>query len=688
MLVSLGTGSRTRDHKTMQDSTMEERAELTVRNSQWAKCMSHIMGNDIAKKAVKKISDEYYDTKYSFEDVHSIDVENKKSEFRSFIKNICNSVDLKELDSDSVFGLNQFVERGVGGNGRLKDEEKKSKEEGGKEGGFEEEEGQYECHMCWLSEEEGCKLVKKGCMCRGTNKTSICIECNLKVWKHRKEKVIKEKKENSLGNVYRFPITCDVCNKMLGEECLSEILKQWWIDISIRKKEEGESMDTVEEETYVAILEAEINEMKEGLHIENLNKVVEKLKEWNVEEGSEIMLQTKMTHCLLYMGMGDGERCYEGSRELLHVLNDEEKISLLDTNVHHYFMIQSNIFFSYSILFFDIFNKKKEQKIVWKKICESKKMLKFLEDTKNTSKKKVDLGTFEEQIKNIEYQYYLKKSMFEDAVKLGLNLLRNIEISHGKHGKEYKDFFQNLIYVMWKDESNMKLVQKSQIEFLDNCKWEKVEDRVRIVNGLQMLCRTINLHEYLQRGGKYELLKSLYWYAAKMSDYYGCDTFNCQMEVFFGMSIIRGIMAVREQFDENASETMYGCENTFTSEAMWFAMLYKKHPPNNVLNVDNVFLTKRNLGHSMSKIDGMPDEMKEKRLKYAVKLFREVYDQWVEQGEQSHNLFEKIKKGRLLDLQLAEKNLEMFNLKVNGKRVETRGEKLERLRMKIKESRR
>ena len=683
----------------MQARTMDERAEFTVRNAQWAKYMCHIMGNDITKKAVNNISDACYETKYLCVDTHSIDVEKKKSEFRSFIKNICKSVDLKEIDSDSVFGLNEFVE---GGNGTFKDEEKKTKEEeskeeglkeegwkeeGSKEEGSEEEDNEHECHMCWLSEKDGCKLMKKGCMCRGTNKTSICIECNLLLWKNKKEKVTQEKKEHSLGQVYRFPITCDVCKKNLGEECMSEILKQWWIDISTRKKEDGESIDTVEEETYVAILEAEINEMKEGWHIGQLNKVIDKLKAWNVEEGSEIMLQTKMTRCLLYMGTQAGEMCYESSNELLHVLNDKEKISLLDKNVHHYLTIQANIFFSYSLLFFDILQKKKEQKIVWKKICESKEILEFLEDKKNTGAKKVDFSTFGEQIKNIEYQYYIKKSMYEDAARLGLILLRDVEILHGKDGKEYKNFFQNLIFVMWKDESKMKLVQKSQIEFLENCKWENIEDRERIINGLQMLCRTMNLHEYLKMGGNYEVFTSLYWYAAQMSDYFGCDTFNCQMEVFFAMSIIRGIVAAGEQFDENASETMYGCENTFTSEAMWFAMLYQKHPPNNVLNVDNVFLTKRNLGTSMSKIDGMPNEVKEKRLKYAVKLFREVYDQWVEQGEQSHNLFIKIKKDRLLDLQLAEKSLEMFKMKANGKQVETRGQKLQRLRMKIKEFR-
>ena len=529
--------------------------------------------------------------------------------------------------------------------------------------------------------------MKKGCMCKGTNKTLICTKCNLEVWKNRKEKVKREKKESSLQRVYKFPVSCAECERVLGDECLSEILKQWRIDISIRKKEEGENIDIVEEETYFEILEAEVNDLREFYHVEKLDKAIEKLKEWNVEEGSEIMIQTKMTKCLLYMGMWNGEKCYESSKELVDLLNDTEKIRLLDTNVHQHFMIQAKIFLSYSIVFFDILKKKKEEKIVWKNICENKRMLKFLQDEKNMSTKKIDIGTCEEQMQNIEYRYYMEKGMYEEALKLGWKLLRDREISHGKYSKEYKDFLQNIIYLLWKDDLNQKLVQKSQIEFLNNCEWENVQDRSRIINGLQMLCRSINLHEFLERGGTIENVKSVYWYASKMSEDYGFDTFNCQMEVFFALSITRGIMAVGEEYDENKSETMYACENTFTSEAMWFAMLYNEHEPNNVLNVDNVFLTKRNLGHSLSKIDGMPHKVKEKRLTYALKLFREVYDQWVQHGEKSHNLYEKIKKCRLVDVKLAEKNLERFKMVAKGKEVETRQQKLQKLRMRIKEKR-
>ena len=237
----------------------------------------------------------------------------------------------------------------------------------------------------------------------------------------------------------------------------------------LEKERRGETMATVEEETYMTILEIETSEVETISPIEKLDKVIKKLEEWNVEDNSEIMIQTKMTKCLVYMGKGEGEKCLEWSEEILKVLNDTKTVNSLHTNVRQLFMIQANVFFSYALLFFNIVKKQKSEKIIWKKICENKKMLQFLQNEKNMTSMKVDIGTLEEQVKNIEYQYYIVKEMFGDAVKLGSELLREMEMSHGKSHKSYKDFFQKLIYVMWWEETNMPLVQKSQLELLAEC---------------------------------------------------------------------------------------------------------------------------------------------------------------------------------------------------------------------------
>ena len=204
-----------------------------------------------------------------------------------------------------------------------------------------------------------------------------------------------------------------------------------------------------------------------------------------------------------------------------------------------------------------------------------------------------------------------------------------------------------------------------------------------------MLCRTMNLHNHPTMNGQYEFLISVYWYATMMADKYGCDTMNCQMQIFLEISIMHGMMALREKFDKNKARQCMHVKTPLFRRQCGFQFYYTNtHEPNNVFNKDNILLTKRNLALSMSNVlVELPYEVQKMRLRLSVKLLREVHDQWVQEGKKSHYMFDKHKKSMLTDLEVAEKNLEMFKMKVKGKKVETREEKLKKLKAKIKEAR-